>query len=412
MKRSLTKLPYLKLVATIAESEVPLSSHQIVEKMIKKRWLEPPSKKDVFRRLKKLVPRNYVFDKSTFLFNWDDLSSDDEKRAFLRKMNNLFELDWVIDFTDHTITFTKLERNGISFLGVVYDGHSAALAAVPSNPTRRNHESQLSLYKSKNQIMEKEVITKTNGGKLGVYLKKKERDQTRFLDVTLSEKIRSKHQLLHKHWEYIKDKKIHSLFVNNIIPDKVAEDLLGDDICMNLIYSSTFWKYEINFRGFLLYILAEAMAERKNSKRFQHVVFSKSIIKVVPFLLGHESLEALEFDTLKTLREIALEFQYQLDYTYQPQYLVTEKDEYLIYKVIESYKAKVDGFFNFMTEQVREFILTTKIEYINYASKRHKVIEYRLFMLDLLRTWTEKQSKKIADEYEHFQGEYNRYPVA
>jgi hypothetical protein len=114
MKRSLTKLPYLKLVATIAESEVPLSSHQIVEKMIKKRWLEPPSKKDVFRRLKKLVPRNYVFDKSTFLFNWDDLSSDDEKRAFLRKMNNLFELDWVIDFTDHTITFTKLERNGVS----------------------------------------------------------------------------------------------------------------------------------------------------------------------------------------------------------------------------------------------------------------------------------------------------------
>jgi hypothetical protein len=178
---------------------------------------------------------------------------------------------------------------------------------------------------------------------------------------------------------------VYTLFGNKDIPARIVKEIIEDDTCKIQIYATTFWKYRLNLRGFLLYLLAETMSKRKNSRQLKEIISRRSVIKIAPFLISHDYLDILGFNTVKALSEIAVEFQYQLDYDdSQTLYGNNYNDEFLFYNVLESYFAKVERYFCFYDDF--QFILNIKkLGSGKHAYIRHKVLEYILFMMDLLR---------------------------
>jgi hypothetical protein len=429
MKKSLTKLPYLKLLATIGSSEIPLTSQQIINGMIEKGYIDSSSKKDVFRMLKELVPEPYTIDKQTYLCSWNDTLSDnnDARYLLLRKIDNIFKLGWDVgerkskNKNDHVdnidnsnknnqASFVISEKNDYSLLTIRYGRYSVIALEVPRKP---NSESSLTLLLEQDEsirvVEKKEIITKTIGNTLRIYLKKSNPDRTRFLKVTLNEKIRNKHPLVNKYWEHIKDKEVHTLLANEDVPDKIAIDIMKNDTIKNLIYSTTFWKYELNFRGFLLYILAETAAERNNIKRLKQVISSKSIIKIAPFLISHEYLDVLGFNTVRALNEIAVEFQYHLGYGgFGSSYTFNYNEEYLFYNVLESYFAKVEYNFN-LDDNILSVFQIKRLGSSKYAYFQRKMLKYRLSMMDLLKRWIKKVDTNLDDRYRIYSDKYGKY---
>ncbi|MGH9990578.1 MAG: hypothetical protein ACREAS_09090, partial [Nitrososphaera sp.] len=69
------------------------------------------------------------------------------------------------------------------------------------------------------------------------------------------------------------------------------------------------WKYSLNFRGFLLYLVGEARSKRQNNKRLREVISNPAILEMAPFLQYWQDFERSRFNVIGRLREIGIEFQ-------------------------------------------------------------------------------------------------------
>jgi hypothetical protein len=150
------------------------------------------------------------------------------------------------------------------------------------------------------------------------------------------------------------------------------------------------WKYALNFRGFLLYLVGESKAKRQDNRRLRKVISNPVILELAPFLQYWQDFEKSGFDVTDTLREIGMEFQN----------LLTYKIDYLQRRVTERYFFAVDNYFGRLKRASFFHI------YIKTVDRQTdlKVRDYRLKMYSMLNEW-HKNEIELNNEMLHIYSE-------
>jgi hypothetical protein len=148
--------------------------------------------------------------------------------------------------------------------------------------------------------------------------------------------------------------------------------ITGDD------FNSREWKYSLNFRGFLLYLVGEARAKRQDNRRLRKVISNPVILELAPFLLYWQDFEKSKFDVIGTLREIGIEFQNLLN---------IHSIGYLQRRVTERYFFTADRYFG---QLKRPLFLHIYIKHVDRQTHL-KLKDYRLKMYSTLNEWYKKE---------------------
>jgi hypothetical protein len=160
-------------------------------------------------------------------------------------------------------------------------------------------------------------------------------------------------------------------------------DITGDD------FDSRKWKYSLNFRGFLLYLVGESRSKRQDNRRLRKVISNPVVLELAPFLQYWQDFEKSKFDVTGTLREIGIEFQ---------NLLTTHNIEYLQRRVTERYFFAVDRYF----ERLKlAGLLHIYVKIVNRQT-HGKLKDYRLKMYSMLNEWHKKEielNNKILQFY-------------
>jgi hypothetical protein len=133
------------------------------------------------------------------------------------------------------------------------------------------------------------------------------------------------------------------------------------------------WKYSLNFRGFLLYLVGESRSKRQDNKRLRKVISNPAILEMAQFLQYWQDFEKSGFDVTGTLREIGIEFQNLLTYNI----------DYLQRRVTERYFFAVDTYFAQLKRAGSFHIYITSVD----RQTHQKLKDYRLKMYFMLNEW-------------------------
>jgi hypothetical protein len=141
------------------------------------------------------------------------------------------------------------------------------------------------------------------------------------------------------------------------------------------------WRYSLNFRGFLLYLVAESQARGTDKRRIRRVLSNPMIIAQSPFLQGWPVFEQAGFDVTGTLTALGREFQNQLDYDIQ----------YLLRRVADRYFIAFSNYFDRL-QAAGSFHLY--IKRVDLETDR-KIREYRLRMYRQQRASLAEEAREI-----------------
>jgi hypothetical protein len=227
------------------------------------------------------------------------------------------------------------------------------------------------------------TLEKDRFGKLGIYTRKHNSEIIRYLKVTLNDRAREKISKIEKEYQ----RKLLNCSKFNAIALLQEEEKTFSKIS-KIRNDSEYWRYSLNLRGFLLYLVEESQTERKDSRRIRAVISNPAIVQEAPFLMYWQDFEKAGFNVIGLLRKIGTEFQNQLQFD----------NDYLLRRVTERYYIELTNYF-YSLESPRFFH-----EYIkNVSFQTHKKMnEYRLKMLNIQQEWLTKQIKdidKLIDVY-------------
>jgi hypothetical protein len=221
MKKSLTRVQYARVLATMAQSNSSLSSYELLQEMRARQMVSDPTSQNkyLFAMLKNLVPDYYKLDKHTYLFDLKDLSEINTNvkkcQAILTKIKNLSGSDWNIeasekkDFTNIYKIIRRKSKDGKSQRIFSRHGkHSKVEIAV--NP---DSESFIYTYRSEKPVSKKKMVCMRRKNNYALYIQKENKAKTRFLDVVLSDKARINNILISKYWKYLKDINIYDFYI-------------------------------------------------------------------------------------------------------------------------------------------------------------------------------------------------------
>jgi hypothetical protein len=152
------------------------------------------------------------------------------------------------------------------------------------------------------------------------------------------------------------------------------------------------WKYSLNFRGFLLYIVGEARAKRQDKRRLRKFISNPAVLELAPFLQYWQDFEKSKFDVIGTLREIGIEFQ---------NLLTIHSIEYLQRRATETYFFAVDNYFG----QLNQSIFFHNYIQIVDRQTHMKLKDYRLKMYSTLNEWYKKEIELNNEMLRYYSGE-------
>jgi hypothetical protein len=138
------------------------------------------------------------------------------------------------------------------------------------------------------------------------------------------------------------------------------------------------WKYSLNFRGFLLYLVGESRSKRQDNRRLRRVISNPVILEQAPFLQYWQDFERSKFDVTGTLRQIGIEFQ---------NLLTIYNVEYLQRRVTERYFFALDSYFGRLK---RAGLFHIYIKIVDRQT-HGKLKDYRLKMYSMLNEWHRKE---------------------
>ena len=157
-----------------------------------------------------------------------------------------------------------------------------------------------------------------------------------------------------------------------------------------------YWKYSLNFRGFLLYLNGEYQSRRKETNsRIRQVISNPRVMEKAPFLRYWQDFEKAGFDIVGHLKDIGMEYRNQLEYDAQ--------DDYLLSMVSERYFVPLENilFFNFLKFP---YFFVEKLGTEQYSALHKKINEYRSITLKLLRNLLSTKIEKfdkLREVYQH-----------
>ena len=243
---------------------------------------------------------------------------------------------------------------------------------MPKNLTNIENISLLSVIGMSEQPLSSYEIFKRTGKSKYVYKRIKELTgipKEPFKDMLTNPKYRKRNRESNSEYQKEYEQKIKAAARG---PRFVT--ITGDDD-----FEPRKWKYGLNFRGFLLYLVGESRSKRQDNRRLLKVILNPVILEQAPFLQYWQDFEKSGFDVIGTLREIGIEFQN----------LLTYEIDYLQRRVTERYFFAIDSYFGRLKRAGFFHIYVKTID----RQTDQEIKDYRIKMYSLLNEWHKKEIK-------------------
>jgi hypothetical protein len=376
LQKFLTNSKYRILLEVLATSPRPLKAYEIKNKMGNK------YDKYVYLMIEELVPTKYA---ERFLFNWDEISFDKAEPKFIRKLDDVFGLNWVDTTRSYNDLsyFKNIEIKKISNKEAIFIEYGSNHSVLIELESEKSNSAMITIFDNskKRQRITYPLIVKKKNKKRYVYTELVSFSRPiSYLNITLDEKTE----------QSISQIKKQALATNPEI-DPFELDHLPE--VLKLSNNRNNWKYSVNIRGLMLYILGEKEEENNKKKgniekkgrthniRINNVLsnLSKYYTEEFPFLLYYDEFKE-EYKKLaeagksehhfnvKLIKEIADELKYQLDNT---------DIESLKYWVTNRYSGKITEYSD-LSEDVLFMYQYTHIS--RDQVKDYKIKTYRILM--------------------------------
>lgn len=436
--KSLNNHVYVSVLEQIGLSETPLNRYKIMHALHGNRY--------IYDIIDQLCPSTYRED--SYLCQWNDIREDnptlDWKYKFVRKLNEIYDLNWDLPKSDDQPNIELLNDQVIALAGP--DSNTRCLFHTISRVTfgislieSKKDEAYVIIVKGgkKQELKNNKLIVKENkDGNLSLYVSRSDPHNKWNLDVTMSHRTPKENPIIKEHWEYIKNWHIPKF--RDQIPAEISYEINYDADCRKIIDNKEYWEYSLNLRGFLLYLVGqqtekkketeyETKEKKKNNKRkkerkesddalkekkvskykskIKKVISNKRVKEVAPFLYYWEHLQGMEFDVVKILEKIGSEFQNQLE-------IITNTtmidDDYLLLRVIERYLAEIESFFNPVFESLL-FYDSMKKNDQKFLGNMKGLYNCRLHLLGSIRELMNKRLININDAYRVYSEEITKY---
>lgn len=315
----------------IGKSKTPLSSYQIKIHMQESTY--------VYKVIKeKLAPIKY--SRNEHLFNLDDISKKSNdvyyKLDLVKKLNSIFGLNWKIEEKKDIVDLQyyndiiKCDRSDDGqFITISYGSNNLVAIKLSQAANQQDTPNVIIISNGKKEIRTL-TLEKDRFGKLGIYTRKYNSETIRYLKVTLSDRAREKISKIEKEYQrnLLNCRKINAI-------DLLQEEEKTLSKTLKIKNDTEYWRYSLNLRGFLLYLVEDSQTERKNSRRIRSVISNPAIVQEAPFLMYWQDFEKAGFNVIGLLKKIGTEFQNQLQFD----------NDCLLRRVTERYYIELTNYF-------------------------------------------------------------------
>jgi hypothetical protein len=422
IETGLTKLDYCRILGIIGQSEEPLDNRKII-KSFDERY--DPSNKHIFTILKKLCPSNQQIH-DDLIFVWEDLikcDNDELKNKCLKIINKLRLFNIINKFTpewgevfyenllnveskpksliihnkkskresDKIITIQTNDKTSKSYNPFFKDYTLIIIFLKPRLwvfPTLTNrHNKKLSVYSNEYTSLERESLQRRQFLNVVNYNQNSNPGQ-KYLEkiVQIGKEASSFVDPTFNITEWIIRLSAENRIENNLLTKdekKLFEALKKiDDETDNLnkkITNRRYFKYSLNFRGLLLYLILINSEKLKfidrDNEIFHNVFLNPNIIKIAPFLKSLNVFEKFGFKGKELAITIAKELRSQL-------HLDTRNGVILLERAIERYYKEVETYF-YDLQLVKLSAKPEELEKYNILQNELDI--YRKNMITILR---------------------------
>ena len=393
-RKGLTNPNYYRVLGIIGQSEELLDNNKIIENFEE---MYGPSNKYIYDILKELCPSNQEIH-DDLLFVWEDLLKCDSSKLENQCKNILYKTNqkWTNFNYDSHFDSTSNPKYLTIFNGKSLSDSDKWIKVLPNkknseffNP--RYNYSMLIITFSNKELNVFPTFTKLKNKKLHVYssnlISLKPRQ---FLDVIIDE-----HNLLLaqevfqgllqvkaessinvpsnlSEW-FIKLSAYHMIENTKLNEDELK--LLNSSKKINqiiekynkIIRNRRYWKYTLNFRGLLLYLILFDSYKFKHTARdkkiFSKVLSNPSLTKIAPFLEFPNEIEQFGFNGKKVAITIADELRNQL-------HIDIDNDTFLSQRFTERFYSEF--------EKVTRYFRFLKLESEGDEFHKYEILENRI----------------------------------
>jgi hypothetical protein len=310
----------------VGKSKLPLSSREIEKAMIKS-GIKESNSPYIYMMLENLVPKGD--ERKMILCRWDKVPGDTkEENRLIRGLDELFKLGWAvhdqvqrdalrIKRSDGTLTieneYSKSRIKVEQFVG--YRG--AAMATIRVYANGNETLSRLAHIGSddKKLFMYRDMEHKVNPPMK--YLDYYYRSRPHYLDHMLDDKSNKIISEISKQREQSRESRYRDVKRPKIIPVISKEEAKMDDQIIRIQGDRSKWRFYLNVRGLLQYLLGEIELQNKekkvHNKRITTVLenLSDNYPQEFPFLLYYSDF-AKEFERLRAFAEIPKGYEVEL----------------------------------------------------------------------------------------------------
>lgn len=391
------------MLEAIARSKEPISSHQI------KKYMKGSGSTYVYDMIEELVPIKRSIGK--YLFDWDDLPGTLEcRRKVFDKFDKMCDLNWL----GRRKTYESREAERLQFellkfeksddnrsLTISYNSNqiNILLSSTKSNPNTANM-----IIRSESKKIETTFVTQQKYGKLRVYLSEYTRIPIRYLNTTLSEGgLKLISQIEHR--------------IRNTEPDIQNDELKISPEVLRINDDRQYWRYSLNIRGFILYILGLVKTENKESDRNERQkgtndkrkrgrkegdvsydtrridktlgIISDSQFEAFPFLSNYRIFKELlpKNYLINIFKQTAEELQYQLN---------TTDIDFLKYWITRRCYIAITNYFGLLEKVPHLYVKDIDPE------TRIKLRDYKIQMLSYMVNYLSDEGKVCKNALEHY----------
>lgn len=470
MKKTLTDDRTKNILFVLSNSNVPLTSQQIIRQIGDK-------SKYTFERLKHLHPEEFDFSYSNRLFHLENfienMNNKYKIKPTIEKITQHFKLDWLIDddeiFSNYYCSIDDPFKN--QTIIEIYNENKEQLILIRWQISDNDYTlGQISCHSKRTLDKFKPVNIKLkcdSDGHITFYLQNKNKNyKVKFLDVVLKDKIKIDAPIIKRLYEKYRTE------VNNLsIVTKMVAELMHHDeyyfypryeIKKNIeiiFYDSKNWKYEINLKGFFLYLYIQAnkiiLKEKKieNSRKGQtskskeninensrmdirniknevkRLLSKEIILRKCQFLKYNEDFMKEGFKTVDVLLNLAYEIVPQLDY-YEDMRVFSEinveligediakpiehniwavtsqsivvsppkEERYFQWNLCKRYSYEIERYFQ-KSNMDNYGMIGLYIRSMKYPNVYKKLLEYRLYMANLLKDLIIFEKENLIKSY-------------
>jgi hypothetical protein len=391
------------LFRILGRSGYPLSSYQIKKEM-EKAGMQESESPYVYTMIDELVPKYKNKDK-IFLFAWNRLHYDKKEiQSTVKTLNSFFNLGWTPDHDEEEII--RFHKSHDGKIVTIENESSNTVVKIERDSRPGCYSATLSIMDNKVERERHEIHIIKEGDKVAIPLRMNydSLPPMRYLDEYYRHKIDYLNHDLDNRSEYLKSillvrfkqlSRPSKLLITpdeeqyyKLLPEKPTDEQrkIASEIS-KLDADTRRWRYSLNIRGFIKYLLGEIELQKKPP----HKIHNKRISKILENLSRYYTEE---FPFLMYYSEFRNEYDHLR--------VSAEPIDFLKYWVTRRYSGELTYYF---ISAGRSRMMDDERDLHHLSFK--KIHDYQASCLYLMKQYLESEAVNIKNRYEDYLlGEY------